>query len=74
MHLFDLLTRAEHALMPPKVLEIVAAYPLARLLIFICKGSLEAVLLWQMLLEFVPGHQGITKHLEFVLLRLKEVL
>ena len=60
--------------MAPKVLKVVTAYPLARVLILICECSLEAVLLRQMLLKFIPGNQGITKHLELVFLRFKEVL
>ena len=60
--------------MPPKVLKVVTAYPLARMLILICECSLEAVLLRQMLLKFIAGNQGITKHLKLVLFRFEEVL
>ena len=61
MHLFDLLTRTEHALIPPKVLEVVTADPLARMLVLISEGRLEAVLLGQVLFELCPGHQGVTE-------------
>ena len=50
MHLFDLFTRAEDALIPPEILQVVPADPLTRALELIGHGRHEAVLLWQVVL------------------------
>ena len=74
MHLFDLLARTEDALIPPEILQVVPADPLARALELIGHGSHETVLLWQVVLELLPSNQGVAKEFELVFLRLEEIL
>ena len=71
MHLFDLFARTKDALIPPEILQVIPADPLASALVLICHGSHEAVLLWQVILELLLSNQRVVKKLEFVFLRLE---
>ena len=74
MHLFDLFACTKNTLIPPEILQVIAADPLAGALVLIGHGSHETVLLWQVILELLPSNQCVAEEFELIFLRLKEIL